>query len=85
MLGAGYMGLSSGKVLFEVEVLEKKGAMFVGFAGTNFQEERLGKGQCWSIEQDGYSWSRSRFDATRLVTTMTQRVLMQGKHGGRGC
>ena len=59
MLGAGYMGLSSGKVFFEIEVLEKKGKMYVGFAGTNFQEERLGLGQCsWAIEEDGFNWRK---------------------------
>ena len=47
--GAVYLCHSSGLVYFEVEVLEAKGSLAIGFAGTNFNNDMVGK--------DAISWA----------------------------
>jgi hypothetical protein len=49
-VGAQYHSHSAGRVWFEVEVLEAKGKVVVGFSGTNFRGSMVGY-------QDTESWS----------------------------
>ena len=49
-MGAGYLGCSSGKVWYEVDVCAAEGGVCVGIAGTGFREADVGKD--WS----GASW-----------------------------
>ncbi len=52
--GAGYAGRSSGKWLFEVEVLAASGSARVGIAGTNFRKTKVGGDEAsWAIFFDG--------------------------------
>ena len=46
---------SSGMLYCEVEVVEAKGGVFVGFAGASFHEEYVGKeGASWGIYSTGH-------------------------------
>ena len=42
VMGSPALSRSSGKVLFELEVVEAVGEVFVGYAGTNFCAEYVG-------------------------------------------
>ena len=54
LAGAAVLCLSAGKVYFEVEVCSAVGKVVVGFAGTNFLDEYVGKDRTsWGIEDNG--------------------------------
>ena len=42
VVGSPELSRSSGKVLFELEVVEAEGEVYVGYAGTNFRAEFVG-------------------------------------------
>ncbi len=49
--GAAFLTAADGKYYYEVEVLDARGWLFVGFAGTNFSP------QCSRVGDDSFSWS----------------------------
>ena len=54
MVGSPELSRSSGKVLFELEVVEAVGEIFVGYAGTNFRAEYVGADETsWSLNVGG--------------------------------
>jgi Ran GTPase-activating protein (RanGAP) involved in mRNA processing and transport len=59
-VGAPYLTLSSGLVFFEVEIIEAKGQLAVGFAGTQYRNDVTGE-----IGDDKISWGVYSFDKNR--------------------
>ena len=54
MVGSPALSRSSGKVLFELEVIEPVGEVFVGYAGTNFRAEYVGADETsWGLNVGG--------------------------------
>ena len=54
VVGAPALSRSSGKVWFELEVVEAEGEVYVGFAGTNFRAEYVGADETsWSVDNKG--------------------------------
>ncbi len=49
-VGAAFLTAAGGKHYYEVEVLEARGWLYVGFAGTNFGP------QCMRVGNDSASW-----------------------------
>ena len=54
VVGLPTLSRSSGKVLFELEVVEAKGEFSIGYAGTNFRTEYVGADETsWGLRQNG--------------------------------
>ena len=54
MGGSPALSRSSGKVLFELEVMEAVGEISVGYAGTNFRAEYVGADETsWGLHGGG--------------------------------
>ena len=54
VVGSPALSRSSGKVFFELEVVEAVGEVFVGYAGTNFRAEYIGADEAsWALCNDG--------------------------------
>ena len=54
VVGSPALRRSSGKVLFELEVVEANGAVLVGYAGTNFRAKYVGADETsWSLGKEG--------------------------------
>ena len=54
MVGSPALSRSSGKVLFELEVVEAVGEVFVGYVGTNFRADYVGADETsWGLCNDG--------------------------------
>ena len=55
MVGLPALSLSSGKVLFDLEVVEAVGEVFMGYAGTNFRAEYVGADETsWGLCGGGF-------------------------------
>lgn len=64
-VGTPYLSLSAGKFYFEVEVLEAKGFIIVGVAGTNFGCGKSG-GHERAVGGDNMSWGAYAGDGEAL-------------------
>jgi hypothetical protein len=54
-VGAPFLAVSAGKVYYEVAVegSAQGSEMYVGLAGTSFQEDCIGNAESWGIFSDG--------------------------------